>query len=148
MKLLVFSDSHHSLGYLYDAIEKEMPDAVIHLGDNESDAQDMANVFDSIPFCTVPGNCDYGSTDPEEKLVEYGGVRIFLTHGHRYGVKNGLDALWSAAKRGGASIALFGHTHSPLNIQKNGIQFVNPGAGGYAVLLIQNKTFSCELRRD
>ena len=40
MKLLVLSDTHRSLGFAYEAIETESPDAVAHLGDHLSDAED------------------------------------------------------------------------------------------------------------
>lgn len=148
MKLLVVSDSHHSLGYIYDAIELEMPDAVIHLGDHQGDAEDLSCAFEAIPFYTVPGNCDYGSIDPDTRLLAFEGVRFFLTHGHRYGVKSGLTRLWLAAKQAGADIALYGHTHIPSDTEKDGIRMINPGAGFYAVIQIQNGHFTCVLHRE
>lgn len=42
MKLLILSDTHRSLGFAYDAIEKEHPDAVVHLGDHLTDAEDLS----------------------------------------------------------------------------------------------------------
>ena len=41
MRVLVCSDSHGRLLDLYDAVEREMPDAVIHLGDYYGDACEL-----------------------------------------------------------------------------------------------------------
>ena len=45
MKVLVFSDSHgYNMAMAY-AIEREKPDAVIHLGDHTDDADDIRRAF-------------------------------------------------------------------------------------------------------
>ncbi len=111
MKLLVLSDTHRSLGFAYEAIETESPDAVAHLGDHLSDAEDLSFAFQEPEFFYVPGNCDYEPAARQSLLLELAGVRIFLTHGHLFGVKSGLDTLAAAAKDMGAQLALFGHTH-------------------------------------
>src|SRR5690606_9819854 len=36
------------------------------------------------------GNCDWDDAFEEEKIVEFEGLRIFVTHGHLYGVKSSL----------------------------------------------------------
>ena len=55
MKLLVFSDSHRSLRGMRDALDAEMPDYVIHLGDLEEAYEKAAalkpTVGDSIGQC-------------------------------------------------------------------------------------------------
>ena len=38
MKLLVLSDSHKRMQYMYQAVEREKPDLIIHLGDHDRDA--------------------------------------------------------------------------------------------------------------
>ena len=90
MKLLVLSDTHRSLGFAYEAIETESPDAVAHLGDHLSDAEDLSFAFQEPEFFYVPGNCDYEPAARQSLLLELAGVRIFLTHGHLFGVKSGL----------------------------------------------------------
>ena len=40
------------------------------------------------------------------------GIKIFFTHGHKWGVKYSTDRLFYKAKEIGAQIALFGHTHT------------------------------------
>lgn len=148
MKLLIASDTHHCIGNLYEAIEREMPDTVIHLGDHQSDAEDLACVFPRVAFCTVPGNCDHDWVSETDKILTFGGVRIFMTHGHRYGVKGGYDALISAALRSGAQLVLFGHTHRSCLQERNGITLLNPGAQRFARVLIENGSFRCEFLED
>ena len=111
MKLLVLSDTHRSLGFAYDAIEKERPDAVLHLGDHLTDAEELSFACQEPDFHYVPGNCDYAPTVPQSLTLEFDDVRVFMTHGHIYGVKRDLTALAGAAKDAGAQLALFGHTH-------------------------------------
>ena len=45
MKLLILSDTHRSLGFACEAIEKEAPDTVIHLGDHLGDAEDLRDTL-------------------------------------------------------------------------------------------------------
>ena len=154
MKLLVLSDTHRSLGFAYEAIEKESPDAVVHLGDHLSDAEDLSFAFQEPEFYSVPGNCDYAPSVRQSLLLELAGVRVFLTHGHLFGVKSGLDTLAAAAKDLGAQLALFGHTHQALLEERNGVTLLNPGTAGrlgrssYAVAELKNGSFSCRLETD
>ena len=49
MKILVFSDSHRSVGGMIDAVEREKPQQIIHLGDIMDDAEDVVqDVFFTI----------------------------------------------------------------------------------------------------
>ena len=137
MKILVLSDSHRALGAMLEAAEIENPDVVFHLGDHVSDAQDLSYALNTVDFYTVKGNCDFGAQAPETILTELGGKRLFLTHGHLFGVKRDLSALESEAHRLEADIALFGHTHRPLLEKRGGVQYMNPGAardGRYGVI--------------
>ena len=106
MKLLILSDTHRSLGFACEAIEKEAPDAVIHLGDHLGDAEDLSFAYQDPDFYYVPGNCDYAPTVPQMLTLEFDGVRIFATHGHLFGVKRELTALADAARERGAQIGL------------------------------------------
>ena len=99
MKLLILSDTHRSLGFACEAIEKEAPDAVIHLGDHLGDAEDLSFAYQDPDFYYVPGNCDYAPTVPQMLTLEFDGVRIFATHGHLFGVKRELTALADAVPR-------------------------------------------------
>jgi len=78
----------------------------------------------------VAGNCDFGALEPLDGLAAFDQVVVFYTHGHMYGVKYDLDTLADAAAARGAEVALFGHTHKPIALQKNGVFLFNPGSCG------------------
>ena len=96
----IVSDSHGMRGMLEQSLIKLEAggplDALIHCGDGGSDAKYLAgNILQTV---IVRGNCDgWGCDYEDDMLVNIGGVSIFVTHGHRYGVKSGLDTLASAA---------------------------------------------------
>ena len=149
MKILVLSDSHRSVGAMYDAAMIEQPDAIIHLGDYVSDAEELSYALDTIDFYEVRGNCDFASCAPERMFTEIDGVRCFLTHGHLFGVKTGLTRLELEARRLGAQATLFGHTHRAFCEEHDGLWIMNPGAardGCYGVLEILGGTPRCTLR--
>ena len=155
MKILVLSDSHSSFSFMRRCIEYAQPDAMIHLGDHYSDGQTMAEEYPGIPMYQVPGNCDAHRgyiPDPEIRLLELNGVRLYLAHGHRHGVKMTLYKLLADARAAGVQAVLFGHTHSALCQQEEGLWILNPGActwGGSAGLIeTQNgRIVSCRLLR-
>ena len=114
MKLLILSDSHGEQEFMQLAVRRERPDAVIHLGDHCADADRLAEEFCGLPVLSVCGNCDlWGPPRAETLLRTFEGVRIFGTHGHRYGVKQGLLRFSLAAQEQQAQVALFGHTRRP-----------------------------------
>ena len=130
MKILIFSDSHGTMQYMCEAIEKEHPDYVIHLGDHAQDAKELSIYYRDLPITWVKGNCDHFYDAPLTKLVTYDGKKVFLCHGHTYGVKGGLLRVVYAAKEAGADILLFGHTHIPFHDQSQELILLNPGACG------------------
>ena len=132
MRIAVFSDSHGVKEPMLAAIEEQKPDMVLHLGDYVRDAEAIAAYFPSLDLRYVRGNCDaYSRSDAEENLLfNADGVRIFMTHGHRYNVKLGYESLANAAHFSGAQLALFGHTHRALLEEQDGLWLMNPGACG------------------
>lgn len=152
MKLLVCSDSHGVLQYIREAIEREKPDYLVHLGDYMRDADAVRRQYHDLPVVSVRGNCDFDHTVPERLLQEWDGVRILLTHGHRYGVKSGLLQLDLAAREAQADIVMFGHTHIPLCSRVGECWFVNPGTCGlvgrgpsYALVEIKTGVPTCQI---
>ena len=98
----------------------------------------------------VGGNCD-GCGD-KELFLEIEKKKIFLTHGHRYGVKRSFSALSLRAEELGADIVLFGHTHTALSEQVGGTLFVNPGTlspysahASYAYLAFDEKRATAKI---
>ena len=130
MNILVLSDSHGNISNMEEAVEREKPDMILHLGDCVRDAQRLEERYPDIPLLGVPGNCDYGGLDQPERLTELGGVRILMMHGHTRRVKSGPMAAIYAARECGADILLFGHTHVPLVDYDGALWVMNPGAAG------------------
>ncbi|HZV82118.1 MAG TPA: metallophosphoesterase [Geobacteraceae bacterium] len=152
MKIMVVSDTHGNyLAPLACLDENAGIDLIIHLGDEINDGR-MLQSLTSIPVILVPGNCDPDAREPRELCGVLGGQRIFMTHGDIYRVKNGLDALIRKAVSEKASVALFGHTHTPLVLEENGLLLVNPGTlmtastnKSFAVLTVSGKSASAEI---
>ncbi len=153
MKLLVCSDSHGSRRRLCEILEKECPDAFYFLGDGLRDAEYAAGRYPQMAFLAVTGNCDYRSDGgPDDWLTEVEGVRIYLCHGHLFGVKSGLSRLERRGRDLGAQLVLFGHTHRPYLQGADGVMLLNPGSVGeglrssYAVVSFTGGgKFTCQL---
>ena len=126
MRILAISDSHGATAPITKAIDMLTPDVVCFLGDGARQAENIADEC-NIPFHIVKGNCDLGFYE-ESKLIELCGKRIFMTHGHKYYVKGGVGTLKEAARKTGADIVLFGHTHTPFEQYDNGLYMLNPGS--------------------
>jgi putative phosphoesterase len=130
VKLAVFSDSHGRCDGMLRAIRAWSPDLILHLGDHSRDAAFLKEQFPQTPLRAVRGNCDPASDIPEADFFLVGSVPVFMTHGHRYGVKTGLTPLLNAAHFSGARLVLFGHTHRAENFQTAGMYVLNPGPAG------------------
>ncbi len=130
MKVLVMSDTH---GYIYnarEAIEKNSDiDMVLHLGDYCRDATQLSQLYPDIKFDYVYGNCDIGiGTISAEKTIELEGVKIFMTHGHKYSVKWDYNRILAKAEAEHADVILFGHTHVAVSDCINNVMIINPGS--------------------
>lgn len=131
MKLIVFSDSHRELDHMRNVITREKPDYVFHLGDHDADAEIISREFQTLPVAMVCGNCDRWSDTPETLTPVLDGVRFFLCHGHRYGVKQSVSTAVYAAMEQNADVLLYGHTHVAEQDEINGLKLLNPGSCGY-----------------
>ena len=154
MKLLVMSDSHRNQKNMMCAVMRTNPDAIIHLGDCISDTMELRRQMPGIKVHAVRCNCDIQSSGGNDKYLTLDGVNIYMTHGHIFGVKQGLErlALYSRLKE--VDLALFGHTHQALIIQEQGLYLMNPGQmehnySGYpatfGIITIENGTFDCDI---
>ena len=128
----IFSDSHGDREALDSLLEKMGHiDAACFLGDVASDAMYLRDRLSKLPhqpvLYAVRGNNDLASMLPDDLLVEIGGKRIYMEHGH---MCSNLMTLAYRAKNRGAEIALFGHTHEPLCEQEYGVLLLNPGSAG------------------
>lgn len=129
MKLLVLSDIHGNTRAMMRAVDAHNDaDAVFFLGDGLRDAEEINEVYPRMRVYRVRGNGDYACFDPLDGLTAFGGLAVYYTHGHLFGVKSGLEALAGAAASRGADLALFGHTHRPCKEILCGVTLFNPGA--------------------
>ena len=154
LRIAVFSDTHGNTAPMLTAARQERPDVLIHLGDHDRDALVLREEFPDTPLYSVCGNCDLMPLSPEKLVVQLGPVKAFLTHGHLYSVSRWqADSLVYAAQEQGAQIAMFGHTHSPVNDTLGGVTLINPGTAGKGrdltwamVTVFDNGAVSCEIR--
>ena len=155
MQILVLADTHGKLDEARRVI-LEHPDAsyIIHLGNTFEDAFDLERQT-SRAIIPVMGNNDgfgqiYGV--PKDRVLTTSAGKIFLTHGHRYGVKSGGENLAYEARQKGCAAAFFGHTHQAVLGECNGITIFNPGSisyprdgsnGSYGIVEIEDNKMNC-----
>ena len=126
-KILVISDSHGKKDYLNTLANSPIYDYIFYLGDGTD--RDLGNNIYNPNFKYVKGNCDdYFSDIPLGESVYLDDLKIFLTHGHEYKVKYGLELLSAFAIKNKCDIVCFGHTHKQLHQNINGTHLINPGA--------------------
>ena len=134
MKILVMSDSHSALSFMFRYVRKVKPDAIIHLGDYFDDAQALQEEFPNIRLYQVPGNCDryrVPLSAQEILIMPVFGVELYMTHGHRHNVKMFTGSLLADARKARAAAALYGHTHiADCRQEEDGLWVLNPGSAG------------------
>ncbi len=141
MNYLIFSDSHGATRGIMHVIERSLPlglDGVLFLGDGLRDIERAREVYPTLDYHVVAGNCDIGAKyigkEWREKLIELDGVRILMMHGQFHNVKYGIDSAVIYARSMGADVLLFGHTHEALEkhlpADENGkaLHVFNPGS--------------------
>ncbi|MBR2452529.1 MAG: metallophosphoesterase [Clostridia bacterium] len=146
MRAIILSDSHGNFNAMAQAIEREKNiDMIIHAGDINRDIADLEIAYPRLVVAGVRGNNDFWDTSyPDERIFTLDNVKIFLTHGHLYGVKYSLAKLIAKGSEVGADICIFGHTHAHLNESGSGIALFNPGSASrhYGILETNGKEFS------
>lgn len=157
MKILVLSDSHSGLSFMRMCMHRVKPNAFIHLGDYYEDGEVLAEENPQIPVYQVPGNCDrfrclLGAS--EILALNVCGVKLYMTHGHRHGVKTGKEKLLADARSAGAAAVLYGHTHIPdCHCEPDGMWVLNPGtcavqSGTAGLISVENgKITGCRILR-
>jgi len=105
------------------------PQQVIHLGDENADAQRLSMLFPDLTFHMVPGNApaDYFAGLPATRILHVEDTSILLTHGHLYHVRRGTKDLAAAARRNSVQAAFYGHTHIAAAQQEDNLLLLNPG---------------------
>jgi uncharacterized protein len=156
MKILVLSDTHGETDKAEEVIRNQNNvDLIIHLGDYFRDAQKLSGMFPQIPIEYIYGNSDFMIGDVSaEKVLEYKGKKILITHGHRYSVKWDYDKLYKKAEELQVDLLLFGHTHVADMVEKGHYIVLNPGSisdprddnsESYAIIEINEETIKPNL---
>lgn len=128
VRIGVVSDTHRNQAMVRRALAMlGKIDYLMHLGDGVQDVQFVEAILD-IPVYTVGGNCDFAGKSPSDLTVEIGGRKIFMTHGHFFGVRSNTRALIKNAVKNGYDITLFGHTHVSEVFAEGSHVFMNPGS--------------------
>ena len=144
MKIMIASDIHGSAFYcekLLEAYKREGAERLLILGDilyhgprndlpkeyNPKAVITMLNSMKEDLLC-VRGNCDMYTSLPTIDIRTVCDKKIMATHGYEQNVKFGLYDLQLDAVSNKCDIVLFGHTHTPLSLYKDGIYYFNPGS--------------------
>lgn len=133
------------------AVIREAPDRIFHLGDMLRDAWALEALFPDIPLERVPGNCDYSDL-PVQRCIALAEKKILMTHGHTYHVKAGPGAAIQAALELGVDVLLFGHTHQPLCDCRGKLWVMNPGSvrrgfqPTYGIIHLKNGKLECRIQ--
>lgn len=131
MRLLVISDTHGRYE-LIDRVLRREKDAkeVFFLGDVVRDIEEVLPQYPDRNFHIVRGNCDYFCEYPLFDIAEYKSedVTVYFTHGHKHFVKSGVEDILDTAKKLGANIALYGHTHISKIDYIDGVYIINSGS--------------------
>lgn len=128
MLIAVISDSHNNIRAI-EAVKKciEKSDVLIFLGDGEEDISKITENYKGEIY-SVKGNCDLSNKNPEERIIEICNNRIFICHGHKYGVKHNYNNIYYRGRELEADIVLFGHTHIAMIEEFDKITLMNPGS--------------------
>ena len=106
-------------------------------------------VVGTVDYAQKLGRIIRTATDADnpERLIELGGVRILMMHGHTRGVKSSAMNACYAARECGAQILLFGHTHRPLVDWDGTLWVMNPGSirdrRTYGVITLEGGKIDC-----
>ena len=154
MRLVVVSDTHGDKQILRMIAKQQQPDAdgCFYCGDSELPADD--EIFET--YQPVTGNMDFDPAFPLTRTADFPGLKVFMTHGHRFNVNWTLDVLIQAGREAHADLVLFGHTHQLGVEQHDHMIVLNPGSisqprgefaplhGTYATVDFDDKTITVQ----
>jgi uncharacterized protein len=120
-------------------------DVILHAGD-VTRRRVLAQLAEVAPVHAVAGNRDFGLGLPLDRLLEFDGVRLGLTHGHggwlgylrektlylTVGYELARYVRQVRARFAGQAVQaiVFGHSHRPVNSVVEGVLLFNPGSAG------------------
>lgn len=128
MKVIIVSDSHGNMGVLKGIVRKEEPfDLLFHLGDGIEEANRLQKLI-GFNLDGVEGNNDVKGVFPSSLTLRFGRKNCLFTHGHLFEVHRDLSLLVTQARKSGANLIFFGHTHYFHDEVQKGIRLLNPGS--------------------
>ncbi len=139
MKIIIMSDIHSSLECASEVLSRHCSaEYFLFLGDGERAFNHLRDFYPKMGFLGVAGNCDgfklFGAEElPDERTADLGGVKVYMTHGHRTGTTDNVLGFRAWSK--GADVALYGHTHIPHMGEYTAsdgkiVKIFNPGSVG------------------
>jgi len=131
MRILIISDTHKRHKTLDQVLERiGRIDMLVHMGDTEG-GEDYIEAAAGCEAHIISGNNDFFSDLDKEQEFMIGKYRVFITHGHRYGVTMGTARLAEEARARGADIVMYGHTHRPYLKIEDDLIVLSPGSISY-----------------
>lgn len=146
MIVAAVADTHGKTELIIKKLKLLNPDHILFAGDYYGDGQKIIKVL-NVPGTSVAGNCDTSNRMQQEEIISLMGYKIFLVHGHQFGVKRDLSRLNYRAQELGVDAVVFGHTHSPFCDKIGELWLINPGSpvhsrfsgqGSFAIIEIDN----------
>ena len=134
MRILVVSDTH------VPVLARKLPDqlleeaqtcsAILHAGDLVSSSL-LDQLTRLIPTYGVHGNQDAPTVRarlPSQRVVTLGQWRIGIVHGHEGTGMYTEDRAFNSFASQRVDVIVFGHSHQPMNMKRDGILMFNPGS--------------------
>lgn len=153
MKIVVLSDVHGNRDIL-ERIISFNPDAeyFISLGDSELPLDYLTD----LDIIAIKGNYPRDAGFLYERELTLNGLKLFITHGHKYKVHKDLRKLLDRGYKGGYDVVLYGHTHIARVDKAGSLLLINPGsvyrprskeAASYLILNIEkDSSFTYEFK--
>lgn len=131
MRILIVSDTHRKNENYFKLLKKQGKlDLIIHCGDVEGSEYALSESAD-CPVLMISGNNDFFSELPRDREFNIEKYKVWVTHGHWYGVSMGTEMLKQEARSRGVQIVMFGHTHKPCIDIEEDLVALNPGSLSY-----------------
>lgn len=156
MQIVVLADTHipNRAQKLPSSVESALrnADLILHAGDLVViEVLYLLKQYSDV--YAVRGNMDHPKLYtilPTQRIVDIGGVRIGMLHGHS-GSRSALKNAQTAFVNQNLNAVVFGHSHQPYNQEHQGVLYFNPGSAtdkrreanfSYGVLSIEHQKIS------
>ncbi len=126
VRILLVSDNHGDREALKTLREMYADyDYFVHCGDSEMAIDELEG------FLCVRGNNDFvlGNNAPDQQILEAGGHRIYICHGHMDFLSYfHYEPMVQRARAKGCDTVFFGHVHTYDDLVVDGVRLLNPGS--------------------